>query len=75
MQLNGAYRVVNTARDPVQEPLGQLKSLPLGYALIQVSWVTELKLASFFPAKRQLAKGASLIKVLALSAVMTGRLH
>ena len=75
VQLNGAYRIVNAARDPVQEPLGQLKSLPLGHALIQVSRVAELKLASFFPAKRQLAKCATLIKVLTLSAVMTGRLY
>ena len=72
MQLDGANRVVNAARDPVQEPLGQLKSLPLGHALIQVSRIAELKLTSFFPAKRQLAKCATLIKVLALSAVMTG---
>ena len=75
MQLDGAYGVVNTARDPVQEPLGQLKSLPLGHALVQVSWVAELKLTSFFPAKRQFAKCATLIKVLTLSAVMTGRLY
>ena len=74
MQLDGAYGVVNATCDPVQEPLGQLESLSFSHALIQVCWVAEFKLASILSTERQLAKCATLIEVLALSAMMADRL-